>query len=133
MKIYLASGFRRRYTLRKAASELTGKGHEIVSSWIWLNTRPQRTETEFDQFALEIAQQNLRELVAADVIIVDSWGIAPENHGGVHTELGFALGADKVLLLVGPRGNTFHWLPQIAQFQDWEFLLRDFPSSEKRL
>ena len=133
MKIYLASGFRRRYKLREAAEKLCQKSHEIVSSWIWLDTRPHRTDPEFQKFAEEIAEQNLREMASAHAIIIDSWGIAPENHGGVHTELGYALGAGKVLFLVGPRGNTFHWLPQIKQFHEWEFLLRDFPSKRKGL
>ncbi len=122
MKIYLASGFRRRYVLREVAKKLQKKGHEIVSSWIWLDTRPRRTDAGFERFAREIAQRNLLEMASADAIIIDSWGIAPENHGGVHTELGYALGAGKVLFLIGPRGNTFHWLPGIMQFPDWEFL-----------
>lgn len=133
MKIYLASGFRRRYTLRKAADELRQRGHEIVSSWIWLDTRPHRTDPEFQKFAKEIAERNLREMELADAIIIDAWGIAPENNGGVHTELGYALGANKLLFLVGPRGNTFHWLPQIKRFRLWELLLRDFPSKRNRL
>lgn len=126
MKIYLASGFRRRYVLRHVAEELQQQGHEIVSSWIWLDTRPHRKEEAFEEFAQRIAEQNIRELAEADALIVDAWGIAPENHGGVHTELGYALGADKQTFLVGPSGNTFHWLLQVQKFQSWEGLLRDW-------
>ncbi len=133
MKIYLASGFRRRYKLREVAEKLRQKSHEIVSSWIWLDTRPRRTDPEFQKFAEEIAEQNLREMASAHAIIIDSWGIAPEKHGGVHTELGYALGAGKAFFLVGPRGNTFHWLHPIRQFHEWELLLSDFPSKRNGL
>lgn len=123
MKIYLASGFHRRHTLRKMAARLKERGHEVVSSWIWIDERPGRGTPLFENWALRIAEQNVAELQQADAIIVDGWGISETNHGGVHTELGFALGTGQALFLVGPRGNTFHWHPRIVHFQDWEFLL----------
>lgn len=126
MRIYLASGFRQRFILRRAAIWLMAHGHEIVSTWIWIEERPSREDVDFDTFAREIAEKNLKELWQAETIIIDSDGIALDNSGGVHTELGFALGAQKGIILVGPRGNTFHWLPCIETFPTWLALFRDF-------
>lgn len=108
-------------------------GHEIVSTWIWLDDRPEREESSFDHFARFIAQKNVVELEIADAVIVDSDGIAPDNSGGVHTELGFALGARKRTILVGPMGNTFHWLREIEKFSTWPDLFRGFSCEAKAL
>jgi len=122
VKIYLASGFHHRYVLRRVAAKLTARGHEVVSSWIWIDERPERGSMAYMEFAKEVAAVNLVDLKKADTIIVDGHGIREGNHGGVHTELGFALGAGMAVFLVGPRSNTFHWLPEISQFPSWEFL-----------
>lgn len=120
MKFYLASGFRQRWVLRRAAVALSFRGHEVVSSWIWLEDRPDRSDEDWREFAEAIAVRNLTELRLADAVIVDAYGIAPDNNGGVHFELGHAIGASKPVYLIGPRGNTFHWLPQIAWANSWE-------------
>ncbi|KKM88420.1 hypothetical protein LCGC14_1258950 [marine sediment metagenome] len=122
MKIYLASGFHYRQVLRRVAAKLKARGHEVVSSWIWIEERPERGSMAYFEFAKEVAAMNLVDLKKADAIIVDGHGIREGNHGGVHTELGFALGTGLSTYLVGPRSNTFHWLPEIMQFQDWDFL-----------
>ncbi len=122
MKIYLASGFHHRQVLRRVAAKLEARGHEVVSSWIWIDERPERESMAYFEFAKEVAAVNLVDLKTADAIIVDGDGIREGNHGGVHTELGFALGSGMSIFLVGPRSNTFHWLPEISQFPSWEFL-----------
>jgi hypothetical protein len=33
--------------------------------------------------------------------------------------LGIALGQGKVIFLVGPRENVFHWLPGVVHYPDW--------------
>src|SRR3990172_8523835 len=110
MKIYLASGFSHRYTLREEADHLQMIGHEIVSRWIWLEDRPERDQKDWDNFAADIASQNLEDLLAAELLIVDSNGIRPTNNGGVHFELGFAYCRARTVL-IGAKGCTFHLLP----------------------
>lgn len=133
MRIYLASGFRQRLILRRAAIWLMTHGHEIVSTWIWLEERPNREDGDFDVFACDIAEKNLYELRHSDVVIIDADGIAPDNSGGVHTELGFALGARKRAILVGPRGNTFHWHQEVERFPTWSDLFRGFSNGLEEL
>ncbi len=126
MKIYLASGFHYRFVLRKVAEKLEAQGHAVVSSWIWIDERPDRGSALYEAFAKRVAARNRFELQEAEALIVDSWGISTQNHGGVHTELGIALALHKAIYLVGPRSNTFHWLPEITQFMDWEFLFEQW-------
>ena len=133
MRVYLASGFRQRFVLRRAAVWLMAHGHEIVSTWIWIEERPSREDLDFGTFAREIAEKNLCELWQADIVIVDADGIAPDNSGGVHTELGFAIGARKRIILVGPKGNTFHWLREIEKFPTWLALFRGFSCAVEAL
>ena len=133
MRVYLASGFRQRFVLRRAAVWLMLHDHEIISTWIWIEERPRREAQDFDTFAREIAEKNLLELWKADVVIIDADGIASDNSGGVHTELGFALGAGKRTILVGQKGNTFHWLREIEKFPTWSALFRGFSCAAKAL
>lgn len=133
MRVYLASGFRQRFVLRRAAIWFMAQGHEIVSTWIWIDERPNREDLDFDTFARKIAEKNLLELWQADIIIIDSDGIASDNSGGVHTELGFALGARKRIILVGQKGNTFHWLREIEKFSTWLALFKGFSCEAEAL
>lgn len=124
MKIYLASGFSHRYILQEEAEHLRLLGHEITSSWIWLEGRPSREDPGFQAFAEEIAARNVSELTQSGWVIVDANGIRPSNNGGVHFELGWAIGAGRRAVLIGPRGNTFHWFHGIERHEDWKSFYR---------
>ena len=112
-KVYLASGFRARYRFRDFANFLKPHGIEVCSSWIWVEERPDREAADWDYFAGNIAKQNYLDLLAADCLVVDTECIAYGNHGGVHFETGFMYAKGKPIILIGERGNTFHWLPEI--------------------
>lgn len=121
--VYFASGFNRRQKLRELAYELKPKGYTASSSWIYLNERPDRGSDQWEDFAKKICCSNLIDMLGSDILVIDTEGIKEDNHGGVHSELGFFLGRDKPIYLVGPRGlNTFHWLPSIIQVDDYEEL-----------
>lgn len=122
-KLYLASGFNRRYHLRKLRLELEEKGYFVVSRWIFYDSRPNRGSQEWESFAVNVAQQNMEDLLDADILIVDTEGIRTTNNGGVHTELGFFLATGKPIYLIGKRGNTFHWLPQVMQVDSYQELI----------
>lgn len=124
MNIYLASGFRQRDKLRELAQQLHENGHWICSSWLELNERPERDSESWDEFAEKIAGANYVDMLLADCLVIDADGIAPDNNGGVHTELGIALARDIQIYLVGKRGNTFHWMPCVRVVEDYDELFR---------
>ena len=121
-RFYLASGFNRRDYLRLLAAKLEELGHEVSSSWIHYPNRPERNGPAWDYFATKVAGENLLDLTMSDALIIDGKGIRETNHGGVHTELGWALARDWPIYLLGPRTNTFHWLPQVLQVTEEELL-----------
>lgn len=120
MKIYLASGFNRRFALRAAKAVLNEKGVEVTSSWIGLDKRPERNDPEWRDFAIEIARTNMNDLRQADTLIIDGGGIQETNHGGVFTELGLALAWNYSVYYIGREcANTFMNLPNIIRMPDW--------------
>lgn len=125
--MYLASGFHQRRQLRELAKSIQQlkayAPYEICSSWIWVEGRPERGQPDWDEFAREIAYKNIIDLETADILIVDAMGIAADNNGGVHTELGYCLARSIPIFLVGQRGNTFHWMPNIRQVNSYKELL----------
>lgn len=122
--VYLASGFHWRENLRELAHKLIEKKYTICSSWIWLEERPLREDTNWDKFASDIAHINYVDLLIANIIVVDARGIKSDNKGGAHTELGFGLGKGIPVFLIGPKGNTFHWLSRITKVESEEELIR---------
>lgn len=127
--VYLASGFHWREHLRLLAQKLIMRNYRICSSWVWLEERPIRVDPKYDEFAYRIANSNVIDLLIADILIVDARGIAPDNSGGVHFELGFAIAKNIEVYLIGNRTNTFHWLDDVKRVDSEEELLACLPQS----
>ena len=120
MKIYLAARYSRMEELRGYAGELVAAGHVITARWIrGGNGIPETAvvDMESQRFALE----DFRDLQVADAVI--SWTEPPRvestARGGRHVEFGLALAMGKRLLVVGPRENLFHTMPNVRQFDEW--------------
>ena len=120
MKIYLAARYSRMEELRGYADELEAAGHIITSRWIRGDNGIPETaavDMESQRFALE----DYRDLSAADTVI--SWTEPPRvestARGGRHVEFGLALAMGKRLVVVGPRENLFHTMPNVYQFDEW--------------
>ena len=124
MKIYLAARYSRNDEMRGVRDVLEAFGHEVTSRWIdqhggnlpesiveeKLNAEPEA--------CAEYALVDVEDLRAADVVVsftsADGGG-----KGGRHVEYGLALGLGKRLVIVGPRENVFHTLPQVEWYPDW--------------
>lgn len=129
MNLYLASGYSWRPNLLNLKQLLEAQGHVVVSRWLRFIERPERYSHDWQEFALMVARENLEDLQRTEGLIVDSRGIRKENNGGVHTELGFALARNLPIFLIGERGNTFHWLPQVCLIKDEGHLLKELESA----
>ena len=119
MRIYLAARYSRMEELRGYAAELVDAGHVITARWILGgNGIP---ETAVDMESQRFALEDYRDLQAADTVI--SWTEPPRvestARGGRHVEFGLALAMGKRLLVVGPRENLFHTMPNVRQFDEW--------------
>jgi len=117
MKIYLAARYSRHKELQVYANQLIADGHEITSRWIWgnhqiddegLSVESKRVERE--RFATEDTQDLMHSQVCINFTEIPR---STTSRGGRHVEFGIALGLLKRCIVVGPRENVFHCLPEI--------------------
>ena len=136
MKVYLAARYSRNDEMRGVRDVLRALGHEVTSRWIdqhggnllesivagKLNADPGH--------CAKYAQADIDDLMAADMVVsftsADGGG-----KGGRHVEFGLALGLGKRLILVGPRENVFHTLPQVEHYPDWPHLVMAWAGSSR--
>lgn len=131
MKIYLASRYGRREELLGYAKDLEEMGHEITSRWITgIHEIPGRSESVSDRNSYtekeraHFAQEAIEDIEEADTLIAFT---NPDNssysRGGCHVEFGYALAKKKQIIVIGPRENVFHCLPEAWVFATWERFL----------
>lgn len=122
--LYLSAQFEDAHVLREARARLTALGYTVTSRWLDAGTSVPATARTDDAGAgarlAAIAAQDLDDIRAADIVVVYN---PPEacavGRGGRHVETGFALALDRPIVVVGARGNVFHWLPVITLVRDW--------------
>lgn len=122
IKIYIAARFSRRPECNELAKQLTSRGCEITSRWVLPDSdhvlptglSKQASDNERRRFALE----DLADIDNCDWIV--NLTEAPRNNsrGGRHVELGYALSAGKLAIVIGPRETVFHHLPSIHHFNN---------------
>lgn len=126
MKIYLAGRYDRRDEIRAYAEVLKTHNFDVTASWLWGPIRDNQAA----------AFQDVQDIQAADVFMLFTgglegltdnlqedlvWLLALGNSGGRHVEFGMALQLQKRVIIVGPKENVFHYLPQVdcyARFDD---------------
>lgn len=127
-KIYLAARYSRNEEMRGVRDVLQALGYEVTASWI-----DQHGGNLLESFVTEqlnddpagcaqYAQIDVGDLAAADTVISFT-SPGGGGKGGRHVEYGLALGLVKRLIIVGPRENVFHTLPQAEWFPDWPRLV----------
>jgi nucleoside 2-deoxyribosyltransferase len=122
MKIYLAARYSRIDELNKYRDDLEEAGHWVTGRW--LNGNHQLGDTYDPQDAIRFALDDLEDVDRADLLICfpdePREEMPAPSRGGMHVELGYALGRGLRVMIVGPRQNVFHFLPWIDQFDTWE-------------
>ena len=123
MKLYLAAHYARRDELKEYARAFESAGHQVTSRWL---TSEQvdaihETTTSIPIEARGAAQEDYDDLAQADVLVsfTDPPRKGATTRGGRHVEFGLAMAWNKTLILIGPRENIFHCLPQVKHFWEW--------------
>jgi hypothetical protein len=127
LTVYLAARYSRREELCSYRALLEASGIEVTSRWLNGNHQisddglsAQAKEEERTRFALE----DWEDLMRADVCI--SFTETPRSsnsRGGRHVEFGGALAVGNGVIVVGPRENVFHCLPEVHVFDEfWKAL-----------
>ncbi len=119
IKIYLASRYGRRDELIGHRNELTRLGYHITSRWLKGPAGVEENATVADKHGW--AREAWEDLQEASIFL--TFTEPPEStaaRGGRHLEFGAALAYEKRCMVVGPRENIFHCLPQVEVFETWE-------------
>jgi nucleoside 2-deoxyribosyltransferase len=127
-RIYLAARFSRNDEMRGVRDVLTAIGYEITSRWIDLHGGEQKESAAAAVLNSDPAsvahfgEHDIEDLRAADVVVSFT---SPDNvgKGGRHIEFGYGLALGKRMVVVGPRENIFHTLPQVEHYPDWPRLV----------
>ena len=112
MKIYLAAPFSEIYLMRKWRTVVEISGHVCTSRWL-------ECDPEEPWGSQEVAQIDLDDIDASDVLISHALPDSLLPRGSRHVEFGYALGKGKRLINVGAGPeNIFHRLPGVVTVPD---------------
>jgi hypothetical protein len=121
MRIYLAARFSRAREMQIIAKRLNALGHSVTSRWIWRGdgTGDDCASHDHAEFC---AMQDLHDLKIADTCIsfTEAPGVQSRNRGGRHVEFGISQALGHAQIVIGPRENVFHYLPDIKCFDTFE-------------
>jgi len=122
-KVYLAARYSRREELCGYRSHLETLGYVVTSRWLNGNHQIDDAGLSVEAKAAErerFACEDWNDLMEADICI--SFTETPRSsnsRGGRHVEYGAALAKGARCLVVGPRENVFHCLPEVEVYEEW--------------
>jgi hypothetical protein len=121
MKLYLCARYGRREELLEVAERAKKLGYTITSRWL---THPadvddggpmSTTENWKEAYCRDITDIEICDMLVA--FTEDPAAVVPgAQRGGRHVEFGYAMKANKVLAVVGPRENLFMMPKEVMQF-----------------
>jgi nucleoside 2-deoxyribosyltransferase len=125
MKIYLAGRYDRRVELLGYAGQL-GRRHLSTARWL---TGAHEGATD-PETLLRCAKEDMEDIERSDVLVVFTEDPSVgQTSGGRHVEMGFAMGIDVDVVVVGPIENVFHHLVDAdgSRYDTWaEALAEEF-------
>lgn len=131
-RVYLAARYSRHPEMQRVAEDLKAMGHEVTSRWI-SGVHHLELEGNYHSPAAEgfneadtkkltqFAIEDLEDLYDANMVIC--FTEEPKSvltRGARHTEFGVGLEIADRMIVVGPRENIFHFLPDVEVYPTWE-------------
>ena len=119
MKVYLAARYSKNAEMREFAAYLLAGGYATEITSRWISGSHEIGDHPTDEARRRLAQEDLDDLKAADVVIAFSEVPRTMNNarGGRHVEFGLAIALGKRIIVVGPKENVFHYLPGISHVE----------------
>lgn len=127
MRWYLAARFGRRDELKQHRELLRSNGHEVNARWLDLET-DMTAPTSTEEKRINDAIMDAEDVSKCDGVLSftedpDNPNIVGRGRGGRHVEFGMALALNKRVVVIGPKENIFHWLPNVEVYEDLETFL----------
>jgi nucleoside 2-deoxyribosyltransferase len=110
MKLYIAA--QDQHAAREASQSLRIEGHVITARW--LHAEFMSTEFYSEAERIQIAFDDVRDVVRADALVLLEPSPLEKVPGGKFVEVGVALGLNKRVYVVGPRANMLMWHPLVT-------------------
>lgn len=126
MKAYICGRYGRRKEFRIIEAVLQSLGISVCARW--LHGDHELTPATGPSNA-HFATEDLEDVQSADLVFVFTEPPNPRgrNRGGRHVEFGIALQKKALVVIIGPRENVFHWLPEVWHYETWEDCRRAEP------
>ncbi len=128
IKVYVAARFSKLAELRDCTVPyLECFGYESTSTW--LKEDPENgsiVDKDKEAFFKECALTDLDDIERADIFMLFSED--PESlhpRGGRHVETGYAIGLNKRVVVIGPKENIFHMIPQVEVYESIPIFLME--------
>ncbi len=121
MNIYLASKWSAQMDMRIYRAEIVKSGHFVTSRWLDAERDINPTPEFFMQHGAERARQDLDDIDAADMLVLDLIGGRGRRAGSM-VEFGYAIAKGKRIVVVGEPDDVF---TQLAgwQYKTWKDFL----------
>lgn len=120
---YLAAPFNLR-ELAKDARKLLTSSAKVQCTSRWIDSHLEG-ESHSTHVLRQEALADLEDIRRAEWVILLNSG--PSTTGAMHTEVGYALGLHKVVIVVGPKTMVFHHLPLLTVVAKIEDVLAFVP------
>jgi nucleoside 2-deoxyribosyltransferase len=114
MKIYIAAPYPIRDEAISIMHALEAHGHVVTSTWL------RQVDTMGDYYA----RLDLADVDACDMLLFyqpDEW--VNKGTGGRHVEFGYAIARKKLVVMIGPHSNIFHYLDSVLHLESIGALL----------
>ena len=119
MLVYIAAPFSYKDDLKSFRAELEERRIEVTSRWLDECAAPTATLDQFpDDYHLDTTNTDINDINRCNVLVlftIDPLG-PPKPRGGRHWETGYAYAKGKEIVIIGPRENIFHYLPDVKVF-----------------
>jgi nucleoside 2-deoxyribosyltransferase len=131
-KIYLAAMFSLKDEIAKRKAELQLLGYTITSTWTEEKASPTCSLKDYgEDYHTLYAGRDIEEINSCDVLVL--FTVDPDKatlRGGRHFESGYATGKQKQVVVVGPRENIFHYLPEVVVLNSWNQFVEELTEGE---
>lgn len=125
LAVYLAARYSRRDEIKQKAVELETLGITVTAQWLDESAAPTATLADIgEDYSTAVAKKDIYDIDRADVLVLFSEDpIVPHVRGGRHFETGYAYAKGKVTIVLGPKENVFHYLPNVIVRETWNELV----------